>query len=162
MRSNYTSTACAILDRVDFSAQSTHNICGRDEGFILFQASVLNVGPYSPLFNEYQGTLYLCVIQLGIEVCHLPPWHARDYTICTWPVHFCTVWMYFLRLCSCFQHTGLTSLLLYIYSLHKWPNVHYVVSLTIGNIVLKFLWLIIDWMSTGVHDGIVWTEVDYI
>jgi len=36
------------------------------------------------------------------------------------------------------------------------------VSLTIGNIAPKCLWLIIDWMSTGWHDGIVRTEVDYI
>jgi len=36
------------------------------------------------------------------------------------------------------------------------------VSLTIGNIAPKCLWLIIDWMSTGWHDGIVRTEADYI
>jgi len=38
---------------------------------------VLNVGPYSPLFSGYQGALYLCLIWLGNEACHLPPWHAE-------------------------------------------------------------------------------------
>ena len=77
MRSHYTSTTFVVLDRVDFSAQSTHNICGRDKGFILFYTSVLNVGPYRPLFSGYQGALYLCVTWLGNETCHLSPCHAE-------------------------------------------------------------------------------------
>ena len=108
-----------------------------------------------------RGLFYLCVIQLGFEACHLPPWHAEGLL---YHLHMTSALLYSI---SVFPRAVLVPNIqvchrcISIHTHYIWPDVQYVISLTIGNIAPKCLWLIIDWMSTDWHNGIVLTEVDY-
>lgn len=118
------------------------------------------MGPYSPLFNGYRGTHYLCVIQLGIEACHLPPWHAEGLL---YHLHMTSALLYSMNV---FPWTVLISNIrachhcICIHARYTWQNVQCVVILTIGNIAPKCLWLIIECRLAGMTE--MWTEVDYL